>query len=138
MPTDGLLVIVRGALTDGILVVNEIASISNLADTPGERVHLGGIVTRFSSPTDFNLNRYPVTTNASTGFVNGIVGDLEVNAEITIDGEVTSGGDSVLANQVAFGRVVNNREAAFDRSAMPTLMSAVSVRQRSIWRLELP
>jgi hypothetical protein len=38
MPDNGLLVIVRGALTNGILVADEIASIVNSAVTPGERV----------------------------------------------------------------------------------------------------
>ncbi len=80
-----------------------------MAAIPGERAHLGGIVTRFASPTDFDLNGFPVTTNAGTGFVNGIVGDLQANAEITIDGEVSSGGDAVLAYQVTFGRPVNDR-----------------------------
>ena len=109
MPTDGLLVIVRGSLTNGILVVDEIANIINLAATPGERAYLGGIVTRFASPTDFDLNGFPITINASTGFVNGIVGDLQANAEITIDGAVSSGGDAVMTNQVTFGRPVNDR-----------------------------
>jgi hypothetical protein len=109
MPANGLLVIVRGSLTNGILVVDEIASIVDLVATPGERGHLSGIVTRFASSTDFDLNGLPITTNTSTGFVNGVAGDLQANAEITIDGEVSSGGDTVLANQVTFGRPVNDR-----------------------------
>jgi len=109
MPTDGLLVIVRGSLTNGILVVDEIANIVNLAGTPGHRVHPSGIVTRFSSATDFELNGFPITTNVSTSFVNGVVGDLQADAEITIDGEVSAGGDTVMANSVTFGRPVNDK-----------------------------
>jgi hypothetical protein len=108
MPTNGLLVIVRGSWADGILVVDEIASIINLAATPGERGHLGGLITHLASPTDFDLNGFPITTNASTRFVNGVVGDLQANAEITIDGVVSAGGDTVLANQVTIGRPVND------------------------------
>ena len=110
MPSNGLLVLVRGSLTNGILVVDEIASVGNLMATPGERGHLGGIITWFVSPTDFDLNGFPITINASTRFINGVVGDLQANAEITIDGEVSAGGGTVLANEVTFGRPVNDRE----------------------------
>ncbi len=109
MPANGLLVIVRGALTNGILVADEIANIDNPAATPGERVLLGGIITRFASSTDFDLNGIPIMTNTSTGYVNGNAGDLQANAEITIDGEVSSGGDIVLANVITFGRPDFNR-----------------------------
>ena len=109
MPANGLLVIARGALTNGILVADEIANIDNPAATPGERVLLGGIITRFASSTDFDLNGIPIMTNTSTGYVNGNAGDLQANAEITIGGEVSSGGDIVLANVITFGRPDFNR-----------------------------
>ncbi len=109
MPSEGLLVIVRGSLTNGILVVSEIANISNLAATPGERVHLSGIVTRFASATDFDLNGFPMTTNANSVFVNGVAGDLKANVEITIDGEVSAAGDAVVANEVTIGRPVDDK-----------------------------
>jgi hypothetical protein len=111
MPANGQFVIVRGSMTDGILIVNEIAGIDNMAATPGERRHLGGIVTRFASRTDFDLNGLPITTNTSTGYVNGVAGDLQANAEITIDGEVSPGGDTILANGVTFGRPINDSAA---------------------------
>jgi hypothetical protein len=109
MPTDGLLVILRGSLVDGILVVEEIANVVNLAAAPGERGHLNGIITRFASPTDFDLNGFPVTTDAGTYYVNGVVGELEANAEITIDGAFGPGNDTALANRVTFGRPVFDR-----------------------------
>ena len=110
MPSDGLLVFVHGALTDGILVVDRIGSINNLASTPGQRVQLAGIVTRFASGTDFDLNTSLISTDASTVFANGAVDDLQANAEITIDGEVSAGGDVVLARQVTFGSPMVGRD----------------------------
>ena len=110
MPTDGLLVIVRGSLVNGILVVDEIANIVNLAGAPGQRVYPSGIVTRFASATDFDLNGFPITTNASTSFVNGVVGDLQADAEITVDGEFSVG--AIVANEVTFGRPVNDKATA--------------------------
>lgn len=112
VPVDGLLVTVRGSLANAILAVDEISSTLNLAPMPGERGHLGGLITRFVSAADFDLNGLPITTDAGTGFVNGILGDLQANAEITIEGEVGSGGDSVLASQVSFGRLVNDRSTS--------------------------
>lgn len=145
MPANGLLVIFRGSLSNGILVADEIASIVNLAAMPGERVHLGGIVTRFASPTDFDLNGFPVTTHAGTGFVNGIVGDLQANAEITIDGELIFGGiggNAVLANQVTFGRPVNDRTTlTFDFDNFTTIsvlsLSKVTVVQGPDFSVEV-
>lgn len=112
MPTDGLRVIVRGSLSDGILLASEIASSGNLAATPGVRAHLGGIVTRFASMTDFDLNGLRIMTSAGTSFFNGLVGDLQANAEITINGEFGGSIDTLLANEVTFGRPVNDRSTS--------------------------
>ena len=109
MPADGLLVFVHGSLTNGILVVDEIGSINNLASTPGERVHLAGLVTRFASATDLDLNGFPITTTPNTGFVNGVVGNLQADAEITIDGAISAGGGVVVVDEVTFGRPVFDR-----------------------------
>lgn len=103
MPADGLFVIVRGSLTDGILVVDEIRGARSVPNTPGRRVHLSGIVTRFASTSDFDLNGLPISTDSGTRFLNGQVADLQANAEVTIDGAVTSGGDLVRAGAINFG-----------------------------------
>jgi hypothetical protein len=142
MPTNGLLVIVNGSLTNGILVADEIATVGNLMATPGEHGHLGGIITWFVSPTDFDLNGFPITTNASTRFVNGDVGDLQANAEITIDGEVSAGGGAVLATEVTFGRPVNDRETVpFDFENFTNIsvlgLSRVTVVQRPDFSVEV-
>ena len=109
MPTNGLFVLVRGSLADGILVIEEISSSVNQAAATAGRGHLGGIVTRFASPTDFDLNGQQVTTDSSTGYVNGAAGDLQSDAEITIDGEISPDGESILAYEVTFGRPVYDR-----------------------------
>jgi len=83
-------------------MVSEIASIRSVPTTPGERTLASGLVTRFSRPADFDLNGVPVTTDESTQFVDGVVGDLEANVEITLNGEITSGGDTVLVNEIYF------------------------------------
>ncbi len=144
MPADGLLVYIRGSLTNGILVVDEIANIINLnlAGTPGERVHIGGIVTRFVSTTDFDLNDFPMTTNANSVFVNGVASDLEANVEITIDGEVSAAGDTVVANEVTIGRPVDDSSTqTFDFNNFTNIsvlgLSKVTVDQGSNFSVEV-
>lgn len=109
MPSDGLLVIVRGSLNNGVLIVSEIADALGLATTPGLRAHIGGMVTRYMSASDFYLNGLQIMVNASTQFVNGVVGDLQVNADITVDGAFGSGGAGVVASRVTFGQPVSHR-----------------------------
>ena len=142
IPSDGLLVFVHGSLTDGVLVVNQIGSVSNSSNAPGERVRLAGIVTRLTSATDFDLNGFPITTDANTGFVGGAVGDLQTNAAITIDGEVAAGGDTVLASLVTFGEpVIGRMTRAFDFEHFSHLsvfgLSSITVTQASDFSIEV-
>ena len=109
MPVNGQLVMVRGSLTGGILFVSEIASFMNATTTPGERALLSGFITRFASPSDFDLNSFAVTTDASTQFFDGVVSDLQANAEIIVNGEVNAGGDTVLANEIYFDGLVSDK-----------------------------
>ncbi len=104
MPTDGLLVVIRGSLIDGILVVDEIADGASVAAEPGQRVHLTGVVTHFTSPDDFDLNGFSVTTDSGTRFVNGSSAEIQVNSKVTVDGEVAPGGGIVLATYVSLGQ----------------------------------
>lgn len=108
MPADGMFVIARGSIANGILNVAQISRLFELDNgTPGERAQAQGLITRFVSPTDFDINGVPTTTNANTAFVNGTINDLQANAEITIDGEIAAGGSSILANEINIGRIVS-------------------------------
>jgi len=104
VPAEGSYVLVHGVLTDGILVVDELVDASSVTAAPGTRVHIGGIVTRFGSSSDFDLSGFPFTTNAATRFVDGVAADLAADSRVTIDGEVGAGGSTVLARNVFFGQ----------------------------------
>ncbi|MDH4047077.1 MAG: DUF5666 domain-containing protein [Gammaproteobacteria bacterium] len=106
MPTDGMFVIVKGSLVNGILVVDEILSLYDWDDNPGDRVQVSGVITRFASPDDFDINGFPALADANTRFSNGTISDLAANAYITIDGEFATGGDRVLSNEISFGSIV--------------------------------
>lgn len=106
MPANGMFVIVRGSLASGVLVVDEIESLYESGfGIPGERTQVHGMITRFGSATDFNLNGFPVTTDASTSFVNGTINDLQANTEITVDGDFFADGSIILANEISIGSV---------------------------------
>jgi hypothetical protein len=109
MPVNGLLVMVRGTYSNGVLLVSEISSSDIQVTASGGRGHLAGIVTRFASPADFDLNGLRVLTGPGTNYVNGFADDLQANAEITIDGEINADGDLVSAHIVTFGRPVFDR-----------------------------
>jgi hypothetical protein len=110
MPANGLPVMVRGSLTDGILIVDEISGDIYRSAAPDIRGHLSGFITRFTSLADFSLNGLDVTTSANTRYVNGAPADLQANADITIDGHMSMDGKSMLAYLVTFGRPVFDRK----------------------------
>jgi hypothetical protein len=106
-PANGMLVMVRGSLANGILVVDEILSLYDGDATVGERIQVSGLITRFQSPNDFSINGFPAFTNANTGFVNGAIDDLAANAQVTIDGKIAASGDAVRAKTITFGSIVD-------------------------------
>jgi hypothetical protein len=107
MPTDGMFVIVRGTLANGILMVDEILSLYDWDANVGERIQVSGLITRFESANDFDINGFSALADAGTGFSNGTINDLAANAQITIDGELTAGGDAIAANAITFGNVID-------------------------------
>ncbi len=107
MPADGLFVLVRGSLAGGILTADSVQSLFDASGgTPGERVQAQGVITRFASATDFDVNGFAMTTDGSTAYSGGSAADLALNAEITVDGEVAASGDTILANTITYGRVI--------------------------------
>ncbi|MDH3646798.1 MAG: DUF5666 domain-containing protein [Gammaproteobacteria bacterium] len=111
MPAEGLFVLARGTLDSGILVVDELLSLYGTdGGTPGERSRAQGVVTRFNSPTDFEINGFPIVTDGSTGFVNGTIDDLQADARIHVDGDIRTDGASILASEITFGSVAGPTE----------------------------
>ena len=103
-PADADVVIVRGTAFDAAtvtLTATEVrrADSERSAAGSGERVEQEGLVTRFVSATDFDVNGAPVTTTANTVFEDGTVGDIAMNARIEVHGTLD-------ANQVLVADVV--------------------------------
>lgn len=105
MPAEGDVIVVRGSLTNGLLIAQTITGLPDPGfGTPDRRVHASGWVTRLAAANEFEVNGQPVSTSSSTVFVNGTAADLGANVLVTIDGRVSSDGQRVKARSVTFGR----------------------------------
>jgi hypothetical protein len=106
MPTEGLTVIVRGSLANGVFTAQTITGLPDAGfGMPNRRAHTSGWITRFASASDFDINGQPVSASSSTAFVNGAAADLGTNVLVTIDGRVSSDGQRIWAQRVSFGRL---------------------------------
>jgi hypothetical protein len=77
----------------------------------GTEIELYGVVTRFKSPSDFEVSDLPVTTTPETVFIFGTAADLAQNAELAVRGFWNA--DSVLVVEyVEFVDTSSNRTGA--------------------------
>ena len=140
-PSNGMTVRVTGALSDGLLVAEQLQGGPVLPASAGERVQLGGIVTRFASPADFEVNGIAAGTTSASTFRNGSGGDLRLNARVTIDGEFDAG-SRVLADRITFGELAGDTKTltygfgGFTSISVPTVFG-ISVTQGSEYSIEV-
>jgi mono/diheme cytochrome c family protein len=113
-PADGQVVEVKGRelLGDGTLRGTRV----HLEDGPldganGTQAEVEGFVTRFVSATDFDVAGQRTTTNVSTTYVGGSVGDLALDVKVEAEGQVNASGVLVAA-KVAFKHHSSVRIAA--------------------------
>ena len=62
---------------------------------------ISGLITRFASASDFDVDGVPVTTDAGTEFENGSSADLALNARIEVEGVVNASG-IIVADSIEF------------------------------------
>ncbi|MDH3491781.1 MAG: DUF5666 domain-containing protein [Gammaproteobacteria bacterium] len=106
-PSDGMRVKAFGTLYGGLFTVERLVAAPRMVGNTGRRVQTGGVITRFDSTTDFDIDGFAASTNAQTVFLNGDAANLALNAEIVIDGNLASG-NHIMANRVTFGHLVGN------------------------------
>jgi cytoskeletal protein CcmA (bactofilin family) len=109
-PADADVVVVRGTVFDSASVTLTATAVQR-ADTErseagnGERVEQEGLVTRFVSATDFDVNGAPVTTTTNTVFEDGGAGDIAMNVRVEVRGMLDTNNvlvaDVVEINHVA-------------------------------------
>lgn len=77
----------------------------------GEEAEVEGLITRFASPTDFDVSGLAVTTTAATDYEGGDESDLQLNVKVQVEGTVDSTG-TIVASKIEVkdgGDVVGDR-----------------------------
>jgi len=101
---DGDVVEVEGNMLGaaGELIATEVENESPSFDgDDGDFGELEGFITRFVSATDFDVNGFPVTTNAQTVFDDGTAAMLAVGVRVELDGVLDANG-VLVASKVDF------------------------------------
>ena len=140
-PADGMMVKVIGTLSNGLFEAEQLLTAPALTGASGRRAQLGGLITRFASPADFEVNDTEIAANAATAYSNGDSGDLALNAAVTIDGEFRTGG-RILANRITFGQLAGNTTSltyaldGFTEISVPTVFG-ITVTQGDEYSVEV-
>lgn len=105
-PADGMDVNIIGSMSGGLFVAERLATAPGLTGNNGLRVQTAGMITRYSSTTDFDINGTAAAVNTATEFLNGDASDLGLNTELVIDGNLASNG-RIIADRVTIGHAVS-------------------------------
>ena len=111
----GAMVEVKGTtfLANGALVATRVHREDRDFDgRDGDESEVEGLVTRFGSATDFDVDGQKVATNTSTTFVNGTADDLKLNVKVEVEGKLDATATLVAA------KVVFKRPSSLRLSAM--------------------
>lgn len=92
---------IAGMPNPGNAIAQSIEIESNLPEGNFESIELEGIITRFSSTTDFDINGVPVSTSATTSYSNGDSSSLGLNVRLEAKGATSTGG-VLLAEEIEF------------------------------------
>ena len=109
MPANGMMVKVIGSYADGRFLVDQLLAAPRLAGSSGERVHVAGLVTRFRSSSDFDINGFAAAADSRTSYRDGGRNDLGLNAEIIVDGEFAANG-RIVADRISFSDLAHRTE----------------------------
>ncbi len=140
-PANAMDVKVFGTIAAGRFEVERLIAGPALTGSTGLRVQAAGVVTRFSSTVDFDVDHVTVTASAGTSYQGGNFGDLSLNAQLVIDGNFASNG-RISADRITFGDVaVHTTRLTFDyrdftEISVPTVFK-VNVSQGSDYAVEV-
>ena len=98
-----------------------------------------GLITRFASATDFDVDGKPVTTTSSTTYRNGTASDLALNVKVEVEGMLNSS-NVLVADVISFehnGSVeLQAQPSAVDATAGTLTLLGVKVTVNSMTRFE--
>lgn len=110
-PTNGDNVLVVGDRLNGsgIFIASRLRLVEADAGRAGEAAEVEGLITRFVSPSDFDVANKPSTTTVSTVYEGGDPSSLQLNVKIQIEGRFDDNG-TIVADKIEVkdgGAVVN-------------------------------
>ena len=104
------------AINGNTLIANEIQLENEYQEiSESTKVDIEGIVTRFVSISDFDINGIPVSIDVTTIFENGLASDIQLNAYLEIEGVVNTAG-LLIAEEVDFQNIVGDRNDTTEES----------------------
>lgn len=105
----------------------------------GDHVEIEGFITRFVSPTDFDVAGLPVTTNGSTTFEGGVAADLGLNIKVEAEGEIDASG-TLVATKIDIRRAKSVRAVAnidsVDAASNSVVVLGITVSVDALTRME--
>ncbi len=119
--SDGLFVeITAQVVLNDTLFARTISLIEPVRYVANSQFEVEGLITRFNSIFDFDLNNIPITTTPYTIFKDGVAADLGINVLIEVEGTVDKGGN-LVASSVELEQAVNlpKIEATLDSISLP-------------------
>ena len=140
-PANGMNIMVFGTMSAGRLEAARLVAAPALTGSAGERVQTAGVITRFSSAADFDVDHVAVRADAGTAYHSGDASDLALNAELVIDGIFASNG-RINADRISFGYVAVNTTRLtygfrdFTEISVPTVFK-VNVSQGTDFSIEV-
>ena len=125
MPENGQLVEAKGDALGaaGELLATRVEFKGGDFGEDGDRAEVEGFITRFNSPTDFDGEGVPVTTNAQTVFEDGTSADLALNRKVEVEGDIDASG-TIVAAEV---EIEASGEIGIDSTVETTLGSQLTI-----------
>lgn len=140
-PANAMDVKVFGAIAAGRFEVERLVVAPALTGSTGQRVQTAGVITRFTSAADFDVDHVTVIADAGTTYRDGNSGNLALNAELVIDGNFASNG-RIAADRITFGHLAVDTARLpfsfrnFTEISVPTVFK-VTVSQGSDFSVEV-
>ncbi len=123
----------------GEFIAREVELEGDFLDEDADEIEIEGFITRFVSPTDFDVAGVPVTTTADTEYDDGTEADLGLDVLVEVEGQLNSSG-VLIAEEIEFeddGPIeIEAAVDSVDASANQITMLGITVEITAATRME--
>jgi hypothetical protein len=137
---NGQRVLVKGTLLNTVLLATRVDYLGGVFDgTTGDRREVEGLITRFTSATDFAVSGLPVTTTSQTTYEAGSASSLALNVKLQVEGSLNDAGvlvaTKVEIRQSASARIVTGVDSV-STAAGSFVALGITIKVDALTRLE--